>query len=117
MKKLIASLCCAASLSPVAALASNDMFMYNMPVAYFTTEDTQLFTHTVKQALDHSRDGSKLTWKNPKTQAHGYVTPSHTTMQKGQRCRMLEIYNSAQTVSNKSSYEFCRINNEWKIIK
>jgi hypothetical protein len=38
-------------------------------------------------------------------------------MQKGQRCRMLEIYNSAQTVSNKSSYEFCRINNEWKIIK
>jgi surface antigen len=115
MKKIISILVCLVISSPFAALASNEWFMINTPVANFTTKDTEMFKHAVNQALDQNRDGKKLEWSNPKSGSHGYVVPYHTTHSKGIRCRELKIYNEADTVTGESKFQFCHLNGKWVV--
>jgi surface antigen len=115
MKKLITGLMFLVCLSSFNLFASNELFMSNMPIANFTDKDTDMFKSTMDQALDHGRDGKKVAWKNPDSGAHGYFIPSQAKHSKGLLCRQLEIYSEAQTVTGKSSFQFCKMQGKWVI--
>ena len=115
MKMKIISFLCLAGLSSMSAFASIGWFTVNTAVANFTEQDTLIFKQAVNKALNNYPDNKKLTWHNPKTTAHGYLIPSHTTNNKGMRCRKLKIYNEARAVKGKSQFRFCWIDGEWKV--
>ncbi len=87
-------------------------FMRNLPLNYFTQQDFEMSNASVFQALEKAKDGQKIRWKNPATGAFGYVLPSGSHA----NCRNLKIFNSAQGVNNMASYQFCKIQGEWKIV-
>lgn len=96
--------------------ASNLSFMRDSAISYFSDTDTNMMFANVKSALSHNPDGKKSTWKNPTTGAWGYAIPSHTRQQNGTTCRNVKIFNEAKDRTGVSSYVFCRIKGEWKII-
>ncbi|OAI48539.1 hypothetical protein AYO45_00970 [Gammaproteobacteria bacterium SCGC AG-212-F23] len=98
------------------AIALNTSFLDYSAIYYFTTEDTRMMQQTMMQTLNTASDNTKITWRNPNTGANGYFIPSNTTIQNGVKCRNLTIFNEAHHVPGKSNYQFCKINNDWKII-
>lgn len=97
------------------AYAFNLSFLDYSPVYYFTKSDWAISESTAEKALNSARDNVKVTWNNPQTNAHGYFIPSNTTMQNGRKCRQLKTFSIAHGVTGQSSYQFCKINGEWKI--
>ncbi|VVC75274.1 hypothetical protein AQUSIP_05620 [Aquicella siphonis] len=98
------------------AAASNCSFLSNSAMSFFTKDDWQLSKAALSDALNHSRDGIKVAWHNPRTGSHGIYVPSHTTHTHGSVCRHLKILNTANLVNEKASYTFCKLHNEWKIV-
>jgi hypothetical protein len=98
------------------ASASNYNFLNQSPISYFDQDDTTLMTDNVNTALNSARDGQKVTWRNPKTDAWGFAIPLHSTTKNGVRCRYIKILNSARRVSEDSRYLFCKIHGEWKYV-
>jgi surface antigen len=75
-----------------------------------------MFTTTASKALDSAKDGTKVSWRNPDSTAHGYVIPSKTTHADGRTCRHLTIFNEVKQGKDQSAYKFCKIGGEWKIV-
>ncbi|HSW70624.1 MAG TPA: hypothetical protein VLH77_01435 [Gammaproteobacteria bacterium] len=88
-------------------------FFRNTPLYYFTQQDSDMANAAVYKALTSAKDGQKIQWRNPATDAFGYALPSQT---KG-TCRNLEIFNSAKRLTSKTQYKFCKIKGEWKIVE
>lgn len=117
MKKFIlTSACCLLSLISFSACAQYSYFFRDTAAAHFTKEDAEIYKHAQYDALDHSKDGRKTSWSNPQTGAHGYFIPEKTRKEKGMTCRDLSVFNFAEHRSGKSSWKFCKIHNEWKIV-
>lgn len=95
--------------------ASNFNFMKDSAMSYFNSKDTALMSANIENALNHTADGKKSTWKNPNTTAWGYAAPSNTTKRNGTLCRNLKIYNEAEKVPGVVNYTFCKIKGRWKI--
>lgn len=98
------------------AAASNCSFMSNSAMSFFTKEDLRLSKEALNDALNHSRDGKRVAWRNPRSGSHGVFVPSHTTHEHGSVCRHVKILNTANLVKEKVSYTFCKLHNEWKIV-
>jgi len=98
-----------------AAYAFNLSFLEYSPVYYFTKSDWAIAESTALKALNSARDNQKVIWRNPQTNAHGYVIPTNTTTQNGRKCRQLKIFSEAHQVTGQSVYRFCRIDGDWKI--
>ena len=94
--------------------SENYSFLDDTAGQYFDDQDWALFTKGQKQALNYYHDGSKLTWKNPKTGSWGSFVPSHTSKKMGLVCRDLTIVNSANNRIGKSTLTFCKENGQWK---
>jgi surface antigen len=105
----------------VSTLFANSIYAFNTdflsysPVFYFTSQDTQIMEAATMNALNNGRDNAKVVWKNPKTGANGYVMPFNSTQKNGLSCRQLKVFNEANHVTGEATYQFCKINNEWKI--
>jgi len=105
----------AALLFAGAAAAANAFFTRDMPISRMNSEDISIMQNAVFSTLDAARDGESRRWENPKTGAHGDLTPRSTFMDSGMRCRDLEIDNSAGGRNNRSVYTLCKGADGWKI--
>jgi surface antigen len=105
-----------ALLLPAAALAFNSYSMRDMPVRYMTDEDREIFKAAVVDVLDRKRDGESTRWENPKTGAHGDLAPRASFERAQQRCRDLQVANSAGGRENRLVVTLCKqANGEWKV--
>ncbi len=95
--------------------AFNLSFLQNSPVYYFTKADWALAESTAFKALNNARDNTKVSWRNPDTNAHGYVIPFNTIRKNNTVCRQMKIFSVAHEVSGLSVYQFCKINGDWKV--
>ena len=101
---------------PGAAMAFNTYSMRDMPISYMTAEDRQIFMAAVNDTLDRNRDGEGARWENPKTGAHGDLTARVSFERAGNRCRDLEVANSARGHDNRVVVTMCKQSDgEWKI--
>lgn len=96
--------------------ASNYTFLNDSAITRFTSKDNQLMQANIFNALDHTADGKKSSWKNPASGAWGYAMPYKTTKAEGTVCRHLTIYNEAAHIPGKQTYTFCKLKGKWKIV-
>jgi surface antigen len=96
------------------ALASNVQFLRDTPISKMTKEDLELFRTNMHEALEHDADGATRRWENPKTGTSGTLTPVSTFVQDGAKCRRLEIVNSVQGLTGRSTFNMCKqIDGAW----
>lgn len=116
MRKL---LCVAAIVSlslPGFAAAANIFSARDLPVRYMTDEDRAILKSAVEDVLERSKDGEGTRWENPKTGAHGDLTPRASFQRAGQSCRELEVANSARGRDNRLVLTLCKqAEGDWKI--
>jgi surface antigen len=99
-----------------AAFAFNSYSMRDLPVRYMTDEDREIFKAALVDVLERARDGESTRWENPKTGAHGDLAPLASFDRDGQRCRDLDVANSARGRSNRLVVTLCKqADGEWKI--
>ena len=101
---------------PASLCAQTMGFLNDSPIAKFTKEDHALFEAAMKKALDGAADGAVEEWSNPKTKAHGSVTPLKTVTKDGRTCRKLRVINEADGASSRSKFKFCKFpDGSWKV--
>jgi len=94
--------------------AGNYSFLNDAAISNFTTADTKLFIAAQEKALNRTRDGVKVSWRNPHTKVSGYVLPIKTANINGQTCRWLIFYNNAYGVTGKNTFKFCKVGSVWQ---
>jgi surface antigen len=106
------SIACVALLTLVAlsapVSASNIQFLRDAPIAKMTKEDLALFQTNMREALEQDPDGTTRRWENPNTGASGTLTPVSTSEQNGVKCRRLDIVNTVQGLTARSTFNMCR---------
>jgi len=95
--------------------AANTWFMKDMPAGHMTSGDIDIFLSVAFETLDAAPDDQPRHWENPKTGAHGDLTPRSDFMSSGMRCRKLEINNSAGGLNNRSVHTVCKTADGWKV--
>ena len=95
--------------------AANTWFMKDMPAGHMTSEDIDIFLSVAFETLDAAPNDQPRHWENPKTGAHGDLTPRSTFTSSGMRCRKLEIDNSAGGLNNRSVHTVCKTADGWKV--
>ena len=111
--RIAAAIVLATGASP--AVAANVLFTQEMPIAHMTAEDRCIFETALTEMLDSARDGETRRWENPKTGAHGDLTPRSTFTDSDVRCRTIELENSAGGRSNRSVFTLCKSAEGWKV--
>lgn len=97
------------------AAAVNVLFTNEMPIAHMTSEDLRILETALFETLDTAPDGETRHWENPRTQAHGDLTPRSSFTEAGLPCRMIEIENSAGGRNNRSTFSLCKSADGWKV--
>jgi surface antigen len=96
--------------------AVNVLSARDMPIEAMTEEDVAILMQAVTAALEAQPDHSTARWENPRTGAHGELTPVASFEKAGRRCRDLEVANSAQGRSNRLVVSLCRQDGgEWTV--
>jgi len=113
-----AALICASLTGIPAASAFDVLGIGDMPIRYMTDEDLTVFKAAVIRTLDQSADGVSANWANQNTGAHGTLTPIASFSQQAQKCRKLEVANSAGGRDNRSVFTLCKSpDGDWKVHK
>ena len=116
MTKFLLGAVVAVLLLPGTAGAINLFSMQDLPVRHMTDEDREILKAAVVDALERTRDGESARWENPKTGAHGDLTPRVSYQSEGLACRDLEVANSARGRNNRLTVTLCKQSDgEWKI--
>jgi surface antigen len=97
--------------------AANMQYLRYSPVSHFTAKDFELLNTTSHNALEKNADEQTSEWKNSDSNNSGSITPLNTEIIDGNTCRKVKIVNQAQNQFGESVFTFCKINNEWKILK
>ncbi len=100
-------------------LRARYFFLEYSTISQLTPEDRQLLQDALVKALNKTKDGVIVNWKNPATGAFGYFIPSNTIITNGITCRQLLAFNSAKQIAANTiryQYRFCNLNDEWKIV-
>jgi hypothetical protein len=100
----------------IVSYAGNYTFLNNTAITFFRGDDKNLMALNLDKALDAMPDGKKSIWRNPATGSWGYAVPSKTSYSNRMKCRNLTIFNSANSVTGLSTFRFCKIGGEWRII-
>jgi surface antigen len=101
-----------------AALAQNIGFARGGPMERMNKDDMKLLTDNYVKALEQAADGQISEWTNPKTGHSGSATPKKSFERAGQKCRLVELNNTAGGASGKSEFTFCKqASGEWKIVE
>jgi surface antigen len=109
---------CAALIASSAACAFDVLGIGDMPIRYMNDEDLTIFKAAVIRTLDQSADGVSANWANQNTGAHGTLTPIASFRQQAQKCRKLEVANSAGGRDNRSVFTLCKSpEGDWKVHK
>ncbi len=116
MKKILLRCCfsivfCTVSFS---ANASNYSFLADSPISFFNDQDAKIYAATLQDTLNNHRDGSKVSWKNPKSTAFGYMIASNTTKHNGVLCRNLTTYTDVKKRTSQSTFKFCKMKGVWR---
>jgi hypothetical protein len=90
-------------------------FLKDAPASYFTDQDWQMYKNTAKNALNNQRDGSKVSWKNPKSGNGGHFQLIKTSVKNGLTCRQLKVFTYARKRTDVANYEVCKYSSGWKI--
>lgn len=116
MRKLICMAAIASLSLPVLAIAANIFSARDLPVRYMTEEDREILKSAVEDVLERGKDGEGARWENPKTGAHGDLTPRASFEHAGQSCRDLEVANSVRGRDNRLVVTLCKqADGDWKI--
>ena len=116
MRKLLCMAAIVGLSLPCAAMAANIFSARDLPVRYMTDEDREIMMSAVKDVLERNKDGEGVRWENPKTGAHGDLTPRASFKRTGQSCRELEVANSARGRDNRVVVTLCKqADGDWKI--
>ena len=116
MRKILRTIALVVLLLPEAAMAFNLFSMRDMPISHMTEEDREIFKAALFETLERNRDGETAHWENPKTGAHGDLTPRVSFVLGGNPCRDLEVANSARGRDNRVIVTLCKqTDGEWKI--
>ena len=116
MRKINLVIALATFLFADAVVAVNLFSMRDMPVHHMTDEDRQILMAAAVDTLERKRDGETARWENPKTGAHGDLTPRASFERDGRPCRDLEVANSARGHDNRLVITMCKqADGEWKI--
>ena len=116
MMRLDAATLAVALLVSCEALAQNVLPLGDMPIRYMTDEDREILKAAIVDTLDHAKDGSTVSWENPKTGAHGNMIPKVTYQLEAKVCRDLEVANSARGRDNRLVTTLCKQpDGDWKI--
>lgn len=103
-------------LLPGLAAAANIFSARDLPVRYMTDEDREILKSAVTEVLESGKEGEVARWENPKTGAHGDLTPRASFDRDGQACRELEVANSARGRDNRVVLTLCKqADGDWKI--
>jgi surface antigen len=86
-----------------------------MPIAHMNAEDIRIFEAALFEALDSASDGEARRWENPKTGAHGELTPGSSFKDAGTPCRLIQVENSAGGRNNRSTFTLCKGADGWKV--
>jgi surface antigen len=105
----------AAVIAPPAALAINEMFAKDAPIARMTPQDVEIATTALRKALDEGRDGEPYRWSNPATSASGTITPLAAASRQGMPCRGVVFTLEAGGRSSRSAWDICRTPQGWKV--
>jgi surface antigen len=89
-------------------------FLNETPGSYFTDRDWTMVLSIQKKALNNTRDGATLAWKNPENGHWGTIKPSHTMVEEGVRCRDLTVFNEAEGRTGGGTLRYCKIHGLWK---
>lgn len=105
-----------AALLPGSVAAVNVLSMRDLPIQHMTDEDRDILTSAVVGALERTPEGTTVRWENPKTGAHGQLTPRTGSDRAGRPCRELEVANSARGFDNRVVLTLCKQpDGEWKV--
>lgn len=116
MTRLDVAIFAAALLASSEGFALNILSMRDLPIRHMTDEDREIFKATVLGMLDRGTDGTTVTLENPKTGAHGNLTPRVRFEREAKVCRELEVANSARGRDNRAVFTPCmQLDGEWKI--
>jgi surface antigen len=108
LRNLVCVVLFALAVASASVFASNVQFMRDAPIAKMTKEDLALFQTNMREALEQDADGTTRRWKNPDSGASGTLTPVSTFEQNGVKCRRLEIVNTVQGLTARSTFNMCR---------
>lgn len=104
------------TLLPGAAPAVNVFSIRDLPVQHMTDDDRDILRAAVIGTLDRTPDRNTVRWENPKTGAHGDLTPRASFDRARQSCRDLEVANSARGHDNRVVLTLCKQpDGEWKV--
>ena len=116
MRKILCVAGAMALFLPVGAVAANLFSARDLPVQYMTDEDREILRTAATKVLEKNPDGEGTHWQNPKTGAHGDLTPRVSFELAGQPCRELEVANSARGRDNRVILTLCKqADGDWKI--
>lgn len=101
----------------VNSYAVNMQYLRYTPVANFTSEDFKMLEITAHNALNDNKDGEISEWENPQSKNSGSITVLDTSTIDGMHCRQLNIINQSKNQYAKSTFTFCKVGDDWKILK
>jgi hypothetical protein len=100
----------------IPAQASNfDFLDKTAPIRAFTKEDVAMMQDAINKALDGTKDGDKLAWKNDETGNAGLIQPLRTHEAGGQLCREVRIVTRSKDQVSQSRWTFCKIGDNWQM--
>jgi surface antigen len=97
------------------ALAINEMFAKDAPIARMTAEDFEIAGAVMRKALDEGQDGHAYPWTNPATSASGTVTPLASFTRQGLHCRGAAFTITTRGETSRSAWNLCRMPDGWKV--
>ena len=106
MKRMVAAV--ALTLVASGAGAFPLMFLGNSVLQWLTPADAQMLSGALDAALSAEQEGAEETWNNPASGASGTITFRRAFMRGDLPCRSLHIRITAQAITNRSTFDFCR---------
>ncbi len=97
--------------------AVNMQYLKYSPVASFTAEDFEMLQNTGHAALNDNKDNETSHWSNSESKNSGSITPLNTSTIEGMHCREVKIVNQSKNRNGHAVFTFCKIKDNWKILK
>lgn len=97
--------------------AVNMQYLRYSPVSEFTDTDFEILQTTGIKALDNNENGQVSEWKNPETGHSGSITTHNSSSIDGMACRKTTIKNQTKTRSGQATFTFCKVKEQWKLLK
>lgn len=91
-------------------------YLSQSPYRYMNAEDYKIMLEAGQNLLDHGKDGAKQNWINHDTGSKGIIKVQMTYNHAGSVCRRTALVTqTAKGLSEKSVFNFCKIDGEWKV--